>query len=401
MPWAALTAMFSSFSSVVLRRGEVEDEVDLAAAQRLDLRVGVVDVAQDQLVELRRAAPVVRVRLERDRHVGLVLGEDERPAADDGEVGVVVERAEVVDLRPDVLRQDRHVQREHGDLRLVQDDLDGLLVGRGDRGEVLDEVAVRLGGGRVGHHRVEGPGDVLGGDGLAVGPGGVLADEVRPGEPVLGRLPVLGQRRDRLTGLRVIVGEEVVHPPAHVGGEQPDRDERAERVDLLCHGDGERRRLGVVGGGGRGGRAGGGQPGDGQPGRGYTGGEPTGAGNGCRHDGGTSHSTRAVAPLDLLAGWSTIGPGWSSMVWTSVRANHQWPMPDRDRTADLPVTPDTCRTFGSAARKRLETMDVACRRGVHGVRFRGVAGPPTRITGAPLGLQSCWGGRSPSDVADR
>jgi hypothetical protein len=46
------------------------------------------------------------------------------------------------------------------------------------------------------------------------------------------------------------------------------------------------------------------------------------------------------------------------MVWTCGAPNVLRPLRDRDRTADLPVTSDTWRTFGSVARKRLETIDV-------------------------------------------
>ena len=68
-----------------LERADVLDEVDLALDERLDRGVlGLVD-RQSTSVDVRRAAPVVGVRLEAVRRAaGRALDEPERAGADDG-----------------------------------------------------------------------------------------------------------------------------------------------------------------------------------------------------------------------------------------------------------------------------------------------------------------------------
>ncbi len=221
------------------------DERHLALAQRRHRRVLVLVVAEDHLVELRRPAPEPLVGLEPDVAVGLVVGQRERPVPDDGEALVVVELGEVRDLLPHVLRHDRHIERDHRGLRLLQ--LDDQLGGARGRHllEVADVTAVGRGRAVVGHHLVERPRRVLGGGLLAVRPLGVRADRVRPGQLVRRRLPLGGQAPDGVVVLGVVVGQVLVHEPVNARTEQPDRQERAERVHALRHRDGQH--LAVVG----------------------------------------------------------------------------------------------------------------------------------------------------------
>ena len=99
-----------------LEGGDVLDEVDLALDQRLDRRVlGLVD-AEDDLVDVRGPAPVVRVGLEAVRRAaGRALDQPERAGADDrlavdrlGRVGLDLL---LVDVLPDVLGDDRDRQQ--------------------------------------------------------------------------------------------------------------------------------------------------------------------------------------------------------------------------------------------------------------------------------------------------
>lgn len=92
---------------------------------------------------------------------------------------------------------------------------------------------------RVGHHRVERPRRVLGGGLLTVRPLGVVTDRVRPGQLVRGGLPLGGEPRYDVVVLGVVVGQVLVRQPVDARAEQPYRQERAERVDALRHGDGE------------------------------------------------------------------------------------------------------------------------------------------------------------------
>ena len=67
-----------------LQRGDVVDEVHLALDQRLDHRVLGLEHPDDHLVDVRLAAPVVRVLLEPVRRAtGLALHEHERTGAHD------------------------------------------------------------------------------------------------------------------------------------------------------------------------------------------------------------------------------------------------------------------------------------------------------------------------------
>ena len=240
LPLAWLTVIVSTLlERVRLGRGEVGDEVDLAGLERLDLGVAVLDVAEDQLVELRGAPPELLVGHQRDRVVHVVCAEDPRAVADDRELLVVVELRVVADTLPLVLRQDRAAEREHGRLRGLELDDERARVGGADALEVLDEVAVGGGRGLVLHHRVEGPPGILGRDRLPVGPRRVT-DLVDPRQPIRRGLPRLGQRRDDVAGRRVVVGQVVIHQRAQRRADPPHRQERAQRVHLLADRDGQR-----------------------------------------------------------------------------------------------------------------------------------------------------------------
>ena len=170
-------------------------EVDLALAQGLDHGVFVAEDAEDQLVDLGRAGPVVLVGLEPEELPGLVLDEPERP----GSHGLVVvgEGEGLVggDVLPDVLGQDRHREAGHDRRRLAdREDQGGVVggLGRGDVGDVAAVVGLLIG---AVDDPVEGVRGVLGGERLAVGPTEAGADLVGPRGLVGGLLPRLGQGR--------------------------------------------------------------------------------------------------------------------------------------------------------------------------------------------------------------
>ena len=220
---------------VELRRGEVVQQIDVTLDQRGLGGVDVVELDVLQLVDLGRAAPVVLVRRQLDVLALLVVGEDERSVADDRVAGggVVGELADVGDALPHVLRHDRHVQREHGGLRLLGGDHQRVVVGRADLGEVGHEVAVRGGRVGIGHHQVEGERRVLGRHRLSVGPLDVVPDVERPGQAVRRVRPAVGQRGHRGLRLLVVGGQELVHHPADVRAGREHRGERVQGVDVL------------------------------------------------------------------------------------------------------------------------------------------------------------------------
>ena len=209
------------------RRRHVGHEVDLAALEGVDQRFVVLEVLVDQLVDLRRAAPVVLVRLEPDDGVGVELDDPEGAGADRALDVLVVGLLEG-DLLPHVLGEDRQVDLLETDERLAGRDDNGGGVGRLDRldphlleagvevevvieeGEGVVGRAVAVGvvavrclragvGGIVGVDVVlEGETDVLGGQRLAILPLHALPDVIGPLELVVAHLVALGDPRRRL-----------------------------------------------------------------------------------------------------------------------------------------------------------------------------------------------------------
>ena len=232
---------------------EVVGEVDLATLERLGERVVVLEHPEDDLVDLRLAAVVVGVGLEPEELALLVLGDDVRPGADHAVgAGLVGELPHLllVDVLPDVLREDVDVEVQHDRGRLLHREDDGGVVGRLHRRDGRDVVA------EVGRlvlavdHPVERVDHVRRGQRLAVRPLQVRPQVVGPGEAVLGRVPALGQRRLRREVLLAVVGQRLVVHLVHLVGRRHDPRERVERVDVLLDPDRERRR---VAGGPRGG----------------------------------------------------------------------------------------------------------------------------------------------------
>ena len=122
------------------------------------------------------------------------------------------------------------VQGEHRRLGLGEHDHERRVVGGRHRLEVGHEGAVGRRRVLVGHHQVVGPGDVPRRDRHAVRPLHPGEDRVGPGELVRRGRPGGGHRRHRMVVLRVVVGEEVVHEPVDLRGEDPLRQEGAEGV---------------------------------------------------------------------------------------------------------------------------------------------------------------------------
>ena len=170
-------------------------------------------------VDRRPAAVVVLVGRHRERLLRLVVGDRERAAADAVEAVVAVDRVRRRLGLPDVLRDDVDLDRRElrvGDRRR---DRDGPLVDHlggqvRHRGDVVRPLLVAGG--------VDVPGDVLGGDRLAVGPLQPLAEGVGVAQTRLVLDPRLGE-----TGL----GREVLGRPC--------REARVLDVPDLVLGDGE------------------------------------------------------------------------------------------------------------------------------------------------------------------
>jgi hypothetical protein len=219
-------------------RRRLADGVELAAAQRGDHRVGVVELAEDDAVDARLALPVARVRLERPELALLDAVEPIRARADAVARRVLADRVLVV-LRPDVLRQDvdvHHRQLRIGD-RGLQDDR--LRVGR-RRGDVRDRLGVvqpLLATGAV--DRV---GDVVEGQPLAVGPLEVRAQLVSPGALVGRGRPRRREARDRREVLRRLVGERRVLEVPELVRRHRDADGRVGAVEVLLEPDREGQR---------------------------------------------------------------------------------------------------------------------------------------------------------------
>ena len=145
-----------------------------------------------------------------------------------------------------MLRHDRdRLVEQVGLFGLGLDDERGV-IGRRGRGDVLHEGAVRGGCLGVGHHQVVGPGDVLGGQRLAVGPLQSLADVEGPGQAVRRDRPFGRQVRRRLVIL-VAVGQRRVDHALDEGLAVVDREERVEGRHLGARDDRQRRALRCIG----------------------------------------------------------------------------------------------------------------------------------------------------------
>ena len=210
----------------------VDDRLEVAGLVVLDHRVHVLREDVPELVELRRSAEllrVVRVGHELDPLVLLHLVEDERARAHERDVLVVLEVV-VGDVLPDVLGQDRDVERQHAGVRLLAGDDEGRVVGRLDlldADEVLD-VGPVLGV----EDAVVGVGDVVRRQWLAVAPLHALTDGEGPDLAVGGGRPLAGEVGGRLVVL-VVPGEEVVAEAERVPRGAAPVGERVEAVVAL------------------------------------------------------------------------------------------------------------------------------------------------------------------------
>jgi hypothetical protein len=228
-----------SLERVVLGGGQVVDFVELAGAQRGDGGVGVAEVLDDQRLVGGRSRVVVLVGGEGRVLVAHVAGKGPGTVADDGEARHVAEVREVLDLaRPHVLRDDRDECRLIGDVGLGRRRLDRQRGGvrRGDALEVGDERAVHGARRRILHDEVVGPGDIRGGQRLAVGPLEAAPDRERPREMVRRDGPLRGQVRLRVAVLAGLREERVdrvddLLVPRVVGEERVERRERRIRLD--------------------------------------------------------------------------------------------------------------------------------------------------------------------------
>ena len=237
---AALLALHDLDVRVLLEaldaaRGDVVGGVDLALFQRGDHGVGVGEHPEDDPVDRRLAAPVVGVGLHGPVLAPAQLGQGVGAGAD--AVGRLV-GPELVggDVLVDVLGDDVDVHGGQLGVRHRRGDLEGHVVdGRGvevlGRGEVVEPLLVPGPVDRVG--------DVLGGEGLTVGPLEAFAEVVGVGEAVVGGLPRLGQAGDGLEVVGRLVGQRgVLEVPDLVGRDRVAHGD-VGRVDLLGEPDGE------------------------------------------------------------------------------------------------------------------------------------------------------------------
>ena len=164
--------------------------IDRALQQGLHHGFVRVVVAEHDLVDRRRALPVVGSRGHRPVLPLLPLGEVERTG--DDRVGVVLELLDLLDahLAPDVFGQDQAVAGEPGHQRGTRRlPHDRSVVGGLDA--VGEPVAVAPRADVVGHDEVGGPHEVVRRQGHAVAPRQPLAQMEGPGQPVGGDPAVL------------------------------------------------------------------------------------------------------------------------------------------------------------------------------------------------------------------
>ena len=181
--------------------------------------------------------PVVGVRLQPVRRAaGRALHQRERSGPDHrpvlGLVGVGV-RLLLADVLPDVLRHDRDRHQRKRRARLAQAQHHRLRVGRRDLLHVVQVRDPGVGVDPAVEDPLVGEHHVVGGQLLAVVPGDVVAHVEGPGEPVVGRLPVLGQLGHGRQVLHRVADQLVVHQVPHLVRRALDALERVERVDLV------------------------------------------------------------------------------------------------------------------------------------------------------------------------
>ena len=172
-----------------LGRGVVREAIDVAGLQRGVGSGRVGDEAERRAFELHRGAPIALVLGQRDAVAFDAIGEDERTGADRVDLVVVgafgrdddgVTPGEVVDQVAV-----RLLQRQLDGGRI--DDLDGL------DGGIKGLLGVQR---ALGIDAIEGELDVLGVECAAVVEGDAFIELEGVGQPVLGNLPGLGERRD-------------------------------------------------------------------------------------------------------------------------------------------------------------------------------------------------------------
>ncbi len=216
--------------------GDVVGGIDLAPLKGGHHRLVVGEDAEDDGVDRGPAPPIVVVRPQPEELVRSVLFEHERPAAHPVVAGDVRRVAVGGRLLPDVPGQDVGVHGGESRIGLGGDDLHGEVV-EGGGGEVPGRRRVveplLLGRG------VDRPGDVVGGERLAVRPEQALAQGVGDGEAVVGNLPGLGQPGDGGEVVGRLVGERgVLQCPELVLGDQEAGGD-VQRVQRLGDPDGE------------------------------------------------------------------------------------------------------------------------------------------------------------------
>src|SRR3954453_5463060 len=238
-----------------LERGDALGEVDLALDQGLHHRVGGLVDLVDDLVHVRRAAPVVLVGLELVRRpAGGALDQPERSRADHrltpGRLGGVRLERLLVDVLPDVLGNDRDRQQGQRGVGLRELEPQVRVFGGGDAvdvAEVARPVVARV---PLRDHAVGGVGDVVGRQGHAVGPLHAGADVEGPGLAVVGGLPLGRQVRLRRHVVHRVADHVVVGQRPHLVGVGLEAQERVEGVDVAGEADGEDHRIGGLRGGG-------------------------------------------------------------------------------------------------------------------------------------------------------
>jgi len=216
---------------------EAAGAVDDAALEVLDHRVGVGEVHEVDLVDLRRRATPIRIRDHLDVGVLLPLDAVEWSGPDDRRLVLeALGRVFVADLRPDVLGHDRHVVADHVRLGLRAGELDRVVV---DHLHLVDEVRVRRPVLEVAvDDVVVREGDVLGGHALAVVPHRVLAQREGPDQLVLADRPV-GRKAVRVFALHrsesggVVTDQRVVREVPDLEGLRGVADERVQAVRFV------------------------------------------------------------------------------------------------------------------------------------------------------------------------
>ena len=229
---------------------EPRHDVDLSFAQREGHRLLVAVVAEHDLVDGRRAAPVVRVRLHPPVLPLLPLHELEGAGAHGRDVVELLRGLHVaIEAAPDVLGQDRDPGRREGRERRRLRVPDQRVVVGGREGGVVREVVV-VGPDVVVEHESIREGDVVRRHRLPVRPRNAPADVEGPGEAVLGLAAVLdagdlfGQTGCRCHRLLVEVEQHVVVDPDElVLGPASTGTKRVRRVQVVGepHGEGDLR----------------------------------------------------------------------------------------------------------------------------------------------------------------